>query len=302
MHRIKALRNDYAVFVSATGCSKMFDLITLGNLCVDVVTPVVEKLPPVEQIKTREHLTELTKQAKDTTLWEVGANCNVLIAAARLGLRPACIGNLGDDVYGRFLVDALEAEGITRVEPLAPGAFEAELQHTLLCFVLVDQSAAHAFCSRYDFGPWPLLPGVESLTPSALQMLRETHTLLLNGFVFDELPARVVLEAARAARKAGAAVFFDPGPRAWTLPPDVLKDVLDVADVVITTQEEALVLTGQADPQAAGWQIVHGRLGAATHTCFVKLGPSGAILCSKASGIAHWQPALQVDVADTLQV
>lgn len=59
-------------------------------------------------------------------------------------------------------------------------------------------------------------------------------------------------------------------------------------------QEEALVLTGQADPQASGWQIVHGRPGAATHTCFVKLGPSGAILCSKASGIAHWQPALQV--------
>ena len=69
---------------------------------------VCTQLPPVEEIKTRQHLAELTKQAKDTSLWEVGANCNVLIAAARLGLRPASIGNLGDDVYGRFLLDALE--------------------------------------------------------------------------------------------------------------------------------------------------------------------------------------------------
>ena len=50
---------------------------------------------------------------------------------------------------------------------------------------------------------------------SLLQVLEDTHALLLNGCVFDELPAEVVLEAARGVRAAGGAVFFDPGaPRA----------------------------------------------------------------------------------------
>lgn len=33
----------------------------------------------------------------------------------------------------------------------------------------------------------------------------------MNGFVFDEIPAPVVVAAAEQARAAGAAVFFDPG-------------------------------------------------------------------------------------------
>ena len=44
-----------------------------------------------------------------------------------------------------------------------------------------------------------------------LQVLADTHALLLNGCVFAELPAEVVLAAARDVRAAGGAVFFDPG-------------------------------------------------------------------------------------------
>ena len=37
------------------------------------------------------------------------------------------------------------------------------MRSTLLCFVLVGPAQQHAFCSRYDFGPWPLLEGVDAL-------------------------------------------------------------------------------------------------------------------------------------------
>ena len=66
---------------------------------------------------------------------------------------------------------------MTRFQPLAPQAFDEALKETLLCFVLVDdRSAAHAFCSRYDFGPWPLLPGVERL-PSEVHQVRSTPVI-----------------------------------------------------------------------------------------------------------------------------
>ena len=58
------------------------------------------------------------------------------------------------------------------MRPLAPLAFNEELKETLLCFVLVDLvTSAHAFCSRYDFGPWPLLPGVDRLPDDVCQVM-----------------------------------------------------------------------------------------------------------------------------------
>ena len=73
-----------------------------------------------------------------------------------------------------------------------------------------------------------------------LQMLRSTEALFVNGFIFDELPGPVVMSAVNAARKAGAATFFDLGPRAWTLRQggrkQALDALLDASDVVLMTQ------------------------------------------------------------------
>jgi hypothetical protein len=59
-------------------------------------------------------------------------------------------------------------EAITRIMP--PSLSGTDLDRTLLCFVLVDAAGKHAFCSRYDFGPWPLLGGVSTLPPSVTQV------------------------------------------------------------------------------------------------------------------------------------
>lgn len=45
-------------------------------------------------------------------LLQVGGNTNFAIAAARLGLRCACLGHTGADYAGEFLVDVLAQEGI----------------------------------------------------------------------------------------------------------------------------------------------------------------------------------------------
>ncbi len=46
---------------------------------------------------------ELTAAPPPESSWEVGASCNFMIAASRLGLRVGCAGHCGDDVYGDFL-------------------------------------------------------------------------------------------------------------------------------------------------------------------------------------------------------
>jgi hypothetical protein len=67
--------------------------------------------------------------------------------------------------------DILQCEGIDATRRIMPAQLEAtDLDNTLLCFVLVDADGKHAFCSRYDFGPWPLLSGISNLPSPVLQV------------------------------------------------------------------------------------------------------------------------------------
>lgn len=133
---------------SIAAAVKDVDIATLGNLCVDIVLNVPE-LPPKPLEQRKAYLEQLSKSPPDTRYWEAGGNCNVAIAAARLGLRCISVGHLGDEIYGRFLIDVLSDEGISivgmneRSEALNLSSSE---NGTLLCWVLVDPSQRHGFC------------------------------------------------------------------------------------------------------------------------------------------------------------
>ena len=179
-----------------------YDVIALGNLCLDIFVSVPE-LPSTELKSRQKLLSDLTAAPPSRTAWEVGGNTNFMIAAARLGMQVAPVGHLGPDEYGQYIKDVLQViclanllhcesltsaarcilsacevvqmlmqkEGVHEVRPLVGlEHLDESLKQTLLCFVLVAPDAAHSFCSRYDFGPWPLLPGVTSLPEDAWQV------------------------------------------------------------------------------------------------------------------------------------
>ncbi|KAL3143635.1 hypothetical protein ABBQ38_002431 [Trebouxia sp. C0009 RCD-2024] len=280
-----------------------YDVIVLGNLCLDIFVSV-PALPSTEESSRRKLLQELTASPPDRTSWEVGGNTNFMIAAARLGMQVASIGHLGPDEYGQFIKDVLQKEGVHEVRPLIGlDQLDESLKQTLLCFVLVAPNAAHSFCSRYDFGPWPLLPGVTSMPPSAWQALTDTRAIYLNGCLFDELPSDMVLSALLQAKNNGAVICFDPGPRSWVLSSGsrrpTLNALLDLSDIVVMTEEEALAVTGQLGAQAAA-QWVLDRPESTTQWSIVKQGSSGSVLCSRASPAVYSQPALEVTVGDTV--
>lgn len=70
------------------------------------------------------------------------------IAAARLGLNCITLGHVGDEVYGKFILDVLHDEGIYMVsmsEETAAG-MPCAAYETLVCWVLVDPLQNHGFC------------------------------------------------------------------------------------------------------------------------------------------------------------
>lgn len=282
---------------------KPIDVATLGNLCVDIVLSVQE-LPPPSRGERKALMDELSLSPPDKKYWEAGGNCNMAIAAARLGLQCVAIGHVGDEIYGEFLLDVLHEEGIGTValdgETNAKDA--SSFCETLICWVLVDPLQRHGFCSRADFKEEPAFGWITDLSDEVKMAIRESKVIFCNGYDFDDFSPSFIMSTIDYATKVGTAIFFDPGPRGKSLSkgtPDerrALSHFLRMSDVLLLTSEEAESLTGIKNPVQAGQEIL--RNGKRTKWVIVKMGSKGSILVTKSS--VSVAPAFKVEVVDTV--
>jgi len=292
---------------STPGKEKTIDVVALNNLCVDVFVEM-EELPPLEKTARMAALEELVSSPPPSiSNWEVGGASNFAIAAVRLGLSCTCLGHTGQDRYGQFMTNTLEEEGVQVIQlaDCEPGDDSACTQvETLVCWVMMNRCNEHQFCSRFDFTTVPLLDHLPALPPAAQDAINQAQALMLNGFVFDELTPATVLSAVMAARRARTAVFFDVGPRGTPLQNDVpaggkavLREVLRLSDVVLLTEEEAEMVTGQSDPHKAAEQILHAE-GSAVKWVVLKMGGEGCFILTR-DELAH-HPAMCIQLEDTV--
>ncbi|XP_047937911.1 fructokinase-1 [Salvia hispanica] len=281
---------------------KEIDVATLGNLCVDIVLSVPE-LPPKPLDERKAYMDELSKSPPDKKYWEAGGNCNMAIAAARLGLNVVTVGHVGDEIYGHFLFDVLHDEGIGMVE-MNEQKTVANLKdyETLLCWVLVDPLQRHGFCSRADFSAEPAFSWMNSLSIEAKMAIRRSKIVFCNGYGFDELSPSLLVSALDYAVEVGTSVFFDPGPRGKSLQTGTLEErkalekYLRMSDVLLLTSEEAESLTGIEDPILAGQELL--KEGIRTKWVIIKMGPRGSLLITPSS--ISCAPGFKVDVIDTV--
>ncbi|XP_020550494.1 fructokinase-1 isoform X1 [Sesamum indicum] len=283
---------------------KEIDVATLGNLCVDVVLSV-PKLPPKPLDERKAYMEELAKSPPDKIYWEAGGNCNMAIAAARLGLHVSAVGHVGDEIYGHFLLDVLHDEGISMVEMNEQNGEIDTLStayETLLCWVLVDPLQRHGFCSRADFSEEPAFSWLSTLSTKAKMAIRRAKIIFCNGYGFDELSPSLLGSALDYAVEVGTSIFFDPGPRGKSLITGTLEEqkaldkYLRMSDVLLLTSEEAESLTGTEDPIAAGQELL--KKGIRTKWVIIKMGPKGSILITPSS--ISCAPAFKVNVIDTV--
>ena len=66
------------------------------------------QVPASEVVKSPAYLEALAAEPDEPGNWELGAQANVLVSAARLGLRAAAVCSLGDDAHGAFLRQELK--------------------------------------------------------------------------------------------------------------------------------------------------------------------------------------------------
>lgn len=200
-----------------------------------------------------------------------GAVANVAVAAARRGAAVSLAGGVGDDPWGHWLRDRLEAEGVDlEWFRLLSG------EPTPVAFVTVDAAAEPSFVIYGE----TIAAAVTALRPRLAQAVEDCDALFLTtNTMVGELEREVTLDTHVRARELDRPVVFDPNlrPGRWSTPSTAVglaRDLVDGAFLVKCNRKEAELLSGERDPAAAAAGLLAG---GARHVV-VTLGADGALL------------------------
>lgn len=253
--------------VSSQG-AKPLDLITIGRASVDLYG---------QQIGTR--LEDVSSFAKSVG----GCPCNISVGTARLGLKSALLTRVGDEQMGRFIREQLTREGVEtrgivtdpeRLTALAILAVENDKSFPLLFYR--DNCADNALCED----------------DVSEEFIRSARAILVSGTHFSKPNTDAAQrKAMRIAKETGAKIVFDIDyrPNLWGLAGHDagesryiasdrvsahLKTVLADCDLIVGTEEEVLIASGESDLLQALKTI----RSLSKATIVLKRGPMGCIV------------------------
>ncbi|MFC7395453.1 ribokinase [Scopulibacillus cellulosilyticus] len=197
-----------------------------------------------------------------------GKGANQAVSAARLGGEVTMIGCVGEDAFGKELLNHLEAEGIIidNVEP-----------------VTHSQTGIAAITLAEGDNSIIVVPGAnDALTEEKIlryeKIIADSDAVLLQL----EIPMPTVIRAAAMAHKHGVKVILNPAPF-QKLPEELIND----ADVITPNEHEyeELMKNYSADPDTLKEKLV------------ITKGGDGTVFYDKGKEIHV--PGYQVDVTDT---
>lgn len=250
---------------------KDYDLLVIGELNPDLILRDEDIVPDFGQVE----------KLVDEAVLTVGSSSAITACgAARLGLRTAIIGLVGDDLFGRFIVDALAERGVDTAHVLIE-----ETERTGLGVILTrgDDRAILTFMGAID------ALTADQVPQPLLRAARHVHvgSYFLQNRLQPGLP-----DLFCHARSLGASTSldtnWDPSTRWYGV-----EAVLAYTSLFLPNEAEAAALTETESAEAA-----LATLAQRVPLTAIKLGRDGAF-ARRGEEIAR-APALAVTVADTV--
>jgi sugar/nucleoside kinase (ribokinase family) len=250
-----------------------FDLLVIGDINADLVLRGDDPVPEFGQVE----------KIVDLGLLTIGGSSSITAcAAARLGLRTACIGVLGDDALGSYMRSALRDRGVDT------SACPVRADHrTGITVTLTSSDGDRAMLTATGTAAELTADGV------SLDMLRRSrHLHCAAYFLQPRLQpqlADLFAQAHRLGLTCSLDTNWDPAGN-WD---HGLQAALRHCDIFLPNEAEALQISGCPDAAAAAARLSDG--GA---TVAVKLGGSGAMVRRGSRSLRAAAP--EVDVTDTI--
>jgi fructokinase len=220
-----------------------------------------------------------------------GAPANVAVSAARLGEGAAFAGSVGKDLFGDFILRALEAEGVDtsgvrRCEPPT---------RTSLAFVEIGDEGDRSFTFyRSD-------PAADELLDEedvSRKLLSGASFVNFGSILLIKEPGRSAIhKAAKLARELDVPTAFDVNFREHLWPSvqtarEIVDPLFDLSTVVKLGDDELSPLLGVEDPGEAAERLIPR----GASLVLVSLGPEGAFYATREfSGSV---PAFEVEIVD----
>jgi sugar/nucleoside kinase (ribokinase family) len=231
-----------------------YDCLSVGVLVADHLCDPIPRLPRAGELVLAERL----------PLAIGGCAANAAIDLARLGVRVGVIGCVGQDAFGRFIVETLEAagaetSGIVRLEGVGTsGTLIINVQGEDRRFIHAMGANAHLTAEH--------IPA---------ERVREARVLYVGGYLLmPALEPLALAELFRQARAWGVKTVLDvvlPGPGDYW---HRLEPLLPETDVFLPNDDEAAALTGERDPRRQALRLREAGPGAVVITC----GGRGSVL------------------------
>jgi sugar/nucleoside kinase (ribokinase family) len=206
----------------------MPDCLSVGLLVADHLCAPIPRLPKAGELVLADHL----------LLNIGGCASNAAMDLARVGVGVGVVGCVGDDVFGRFVIETLEGRGIdVRTIRRLPGVGTSG---TLIVNVAgEDRRFIHAIGANAHV----------TAADIPLEQVRQAKVLYVGGYLLmPGMKAGELASLFRQARAAGVTTVLDIVlPGAGDHWPE-LAPVLAETDVFLPNDDEAALITGLEDP------------------------------------------------------
>lgn len=233
----------------------MSDIICVGILVADVLGKPVDSLPEKGKLGLVEKM----------SLQIGGCAANVVIDLAKLGLKTTVIGKIGDDNFGKFLLDTLNSEKVD-----VSGLKIDKNVSTSASMVMIsgdgERSILHSFGANAKFG----------FDDINLDVVRKSKILLIAGtFLMPDFDGEGTRKLLKFAKENDVICCMDT---AWDSKGQWLKKIessLEYLDWFMPSYDEACEMSGKTKPEeiaqffnSKGVKNVIVKLG--SEGCFVK--------------------------------
>ena len=254
----------------------MTDVVCLGILVADVVAK------PVERVPARGRLVLVDRIELHTG----GCAANTGIALAKIGIKTAVIGRIGDDGFGDFVVNRLKQSGIDASHVVRDLLRRTATSATM---VMVHGDGERSFIHYLGANAALKREDVDMDFVKTARLLHIAGALVMPGI--DGEPTAEIL---REARKAGVittldTVWDDTGR--WM---ELLEPCLPYVDYAVPSIEEARMVTGKHDPE----DVARVLMDKGAKAVALKMGDQGCYIRSADTELRI--PIYKVDAIDAL--
>ena len=229
----------------------MYDVCSFGELLIDFTAV---KLPGAANLMFERN--------------PGGAPANVAAAVARLGHKSAFLGKVGDDLFGRFLKETMEENGVD-----VSGLRLSKEYNTMLAFVQLSDAGDRSF----SFYRNPSADMTYDDGDIAGDVIKNSKIFHFGSLMMTNEPVRsATLTMVKMAKEAGRLVSFDPNLREllWDDLARAKKEIitgLPYSDLLKVSFEEMEFVTGETDLEAGSKKLAEYGPG----IVLVTMGPGG---------------------------